>query len=808
MKQVLLHPSLVLPVSVMLLFLPVFSTAQNCTPLSSLKFSGNELKINKLDATGCMAQPFLSQQEMGLAQGYRGNDSMPIAGMFEMTYWIGGIQSGNQQVRVSYRHNAPTCSFLPGPLSNQGTVIAGNEQLWNRIWSVSYADLWHHRYDWESDGIVNKAITAIYSWPGKGNPHFTGYTGLLLPALTAPFYDQNGDGIYNPDHGDYPHPEHVAAGVLAGQMTWSVSNTMGTYSNEANYTPTPFEIAHTVWALPGNDNNLLNNTLFFSRDILLKGSVAYDSVFFGQWERPAVGSLSNDAIGSSPEKATTYYYKLSDTDPAYPDEVSYSGNFPALASTCLSHPLRAVSIMNHPAMGTHAPITTFPTLPIEYYYYMNGLWRDGSPQVFNGAAQQFAYSGDITAADSWTMYNYPPPYGERLAISAIYLGSMAPGERRHIDQAWSFHRKPNSNHLLNVSFLLDRVDTLSHLWANGPLSCTTDHCLPAEEQCVWPGDANNNGIVNQYDIFPIAAAYNNTGTPRESAPVLWMPQSGENWPQSSYNNLNYKYIDTNGDGAVNVFDQNIIRDHYRKKRQHASPELPILSDQPGFYFKEIGVANPDTLLPNQYLMLKLQLDTLADLQAAGGVIEFDTAHFEFNDAPFFYWSTPLYAPLYHEQGKMTFSIGEVQGHTLKPMGYIVLRLKRKSSVNTTAPDTAYIHFTDVRGIYPDGSPYPLGARSQRVILFPGNVSSSAPLADTLPLDCFPNPANETVYVHAPDIQAPAMVQMFDLHGRMILQEPVRQEATALDIAYAPSGTYVIRVSDGRRIWQQRIVVLK
>lgn len=74
-------------------------------------------------------------------------------------------------------------------------------------------------------------------------------------------------------------------------------------------------------------------------------------------------------------------------------------------------------------------------------------------------------------------------------------------------------------------------------------------------QQVWPGDVNNNGIVNEIDFLywgwavgAIGAEREDTGTDWQAypAPAPWM----ENFP----NGLNYYYADCDGDGQVDEQD--------------------------------------------------------------------------------------------------------------------------------------------------------------------------------------------------------------------------------------------------------------
>ncbi len=63
---------------------------------------------------------------------------------------------------------------------------------------------------------------------------------------------------------------------------------------------------------------------------------------------------------------------------------------------------------------------------------------------------------------------------------------------------------------------------------------------------VWPGDTNNDGIVNQSDILPLGLYWGATGSSRNNASLKWEAQSANPWSNSKAT-----YADATGDGVVN-----------------------------------------------------------------------------------------------------------------------------------------------------------------------------------------------------------------------------------------------------------------
>jgi hypothetical protein len=66
---------------------------------------------------------------------------------------------------------------------------------------------------------------------------------------------------------------------------------------------------------------------------------------------------------------------------------------------------------------------------------------------------------------------------------------------------------------------------------------------------VWPGDTNNDRVVNQADVLPIGLHWARTGPARGGASMGWSGQSAQPWTIATST-----YADANGDGTVNQAD--------------------------------------------------------------------------------------------------------------------------------------------------------------------------------------------------------------------------------------------------------------
>ena len=82
-------------------------------------------------------------------------------------------------------------------------------------------------------------------------------------------------------------------------------------------------------------------------------------------------------------------------------------------------------------------------------------------------------------------------------------------------------------------------------------------------QQVWPGDVNNNGIVNNIDVLYWAFANGASGPNRTPPSSAWAPQDlPELWAETFPDGQNFAYADCDGNGNINANDLNVIKDNF------------------------------------------------------------------------------------------------------------------------------------------------------------------------------------------------------------------------------------------------------
>ena len=106
--------------------------------------------------------------------------------------------------------------------------------------------------------------------------------------------------------------------------------------------------------------------------------------------------------------------------------------------------------------------------------------------------------------------------------------------------------------------------------------------LPSKAQDIWPGDINNNGIVNGVDLLYLGIAYGATGAPRTGATTNWQAQPITTpWLQDFPDGINYAYADCNGDGVVDELDlEDALEENFEEVHGDLTPDT-YLNGNPG-----------------------------------------------------------------------------------------------------------------------------------------------------------------------------------------------------------------------------------
>lgn len=358
-----------------------------------------------------------------------------VSSIFAGAIWLGGWELdefGNpanlKMAAQTYRSNTRN-DFWPGPLDASGGTQEAICNRWDKHFTVYDSTIISHLDRFNSGTLdCGEIDRSLRGWPAKGNPYFAAVHGFELPLQDlAPFFDENGDGVYNPCDGDFPIIEmigcettgEVSRVAFADQMTWYVFNDNGGIHTRTTADPIRMEVQTMAFAYQTGDE--VNDMTFYRYKLINKSAITIDSTFFGQWVDADLGCPQDDFIGADTSRSLMFIYNDGSPDgaggcgnvPTYGNEVPMLGvdyfrgpkdeNGIELGMSSFIYYVRS-DLAPNPNMGD-------PVSGQQFYNYLSGTWRDGTPYYGTGNAYQqsgsdetrFVFSDEPSDPNGWSM---------------------------------------------------------------------------------------------------------------------------------------------------------------------------------------------------------------------------------------------------------------------------------------------------------------------------------------------------------------------------------------------------------------------
>ncbi|MEM9921305.1 MAG: T9SS type A sorting domain-containing protein [Bacteroidota bacterium] len=330
--------------------------------------------------------------------------------------------------------------------------------------------------------------------------------------------------------------------------------------------------------------------------------------------------------------------------------------------------------------------------------------------------------------------------------------------------------------------------------------------------CVWPGDTDTNKVVNNFDLLNIGIGFGQSGPMRANASFAWGPQPAVDWPQSTpLTMVNYKHIDTDGDGLIGFGDTTAIPQNWGQV--HMAIADPIISDRedsPPFY------VTPDTVFPNAVLSLPVVLgETDFPAENVYGVafsLTYDadkvvpgSARLSFTNS----WLGAIQSDMisiqkdFHDNGQIDIAVTRIDGQNMTGFGTLAELFITIEDDIFVIGNGGTIHNRGERG-----EPLTFQITNVRMIDFQQNemmvealetaVTINNPLTSTEDvlhhssgISIFPNPAKQRLSIRS-DRHSLKQLQLLNSNGQLLMERQLSGDRTDLNLKQFPQGTYFLK----------------
>lgn len=408
-----------------LLFL-FFGSIPAQSPIPDHAWIGTGRVSARINANGPLVTDFLVPNEDG------DGDSL-ISTVGQIAIWMGAVDpAGNLGLAIQRSDTA--MSDFQGGFRNL-PASAG-------VWKVTKAEIDQHIQDFEADGDVDVVIPSIFSWPGRGNPLSSQLNGFSLDTfsinITAPFVDINFNGLYEPNLGEYPSIGYIIHNTerQPGEIVYMP------FHNKDNAVTAPDQTLHRLncnvvfFSYDCDDATFLEDAVFGSITFQYLGPERLDSLFLAFYVDGNIGNADDDYLGTL--NNSLFFYNSDGSD-----ENGFESHPPLFGFTVLTGLLDSFGtsqnvnsiIPIYTVSDNKPPGTLEPVLPAEYYNYITGRWRDGSPLQEGGTGYQ---SGGPPVS-----HIYPGNPGLPGEWSELSEGNLS-GDRRAVLSSGPATAKPNT----------------------------------------------------------------------------------------------------------------------------------------------------------------------------------------------------------------------------------------------------------------------------------------------------------------------------------------------------------------------------
>lgn len=347
------------------------------------------------------------------------------------------------------------------------------------------------------------------------------------------------------------------------------------------------------------------------------------------------------------------------------------------------------------------------------------------------------------------------------------------------------------------------------------------------EFCVWPGDANNDGIANNYDVLTLGLNYGEMGAERPNATTAWAAQPSPNWNLNASENteVNLKIADCDGNGIINDDDMEVVYQNYGLSHGKTDDEeiedaptlrleIPEEVIEPGNWMDiDIILEGLDGISLEDVYGVAFQIDYTNELDGVE-IIPSDSIEMNFINS----WfnndgadnTLNFYQNLYDLDESSKADIAFVRtnkesvtgdGPILKMSCFITANITGKTQDNIPIE----FHLNTAKIIYEDGTSQDLNAGEASVeIETPVGINT---LLNTQ-IDIYPNPTKDFLQIDLGNLQTHKLT-LYNATGQIVKQTNTHKTGNiTMTTSTLPVGMYVLSIETTEGILHKKIQIIR
>ena len=332
----------------------------------------------------------------------------------------------------------------------------------------------------------------------------------------------------------------------------------------------------------------------------------------------------------------------------------------------------------------------------------------------------------------------------------------------------------------------------------------------AQTVFVWPGDVNDNGVVNHIDLIYLGLHYGLQGPGRDSVSIDWQSHEVPKWLPAQPGRIDPAHADCNGDSTVDILDVMPIEVNHGLDNGFVTADSSSLSNLPtaaalsfDLPSDSIAAGSRDTIWID-YGSAAAPIDSLSGIAAT---ISFDSnlvdsAYTWFGDSWLGTLGTDLITFERSRPGSISFSATRIDRGNATigagRIGGIVVVMDDNLKTHATAESMA-LEFSDVLCLNSEGEVILARTETRAVPVF-------TPMEELAAL-VFPVPAYDALHISLVNpVEGRTEGRLVNVQGQAVRSFEFGEWQYSLSVTDLQAGVYILELVRNNSTLRKRILV--
>jgi hypothetical protein len=302
-------------------------------------------------------------------------------------------------------------------------------------------------------------------------------------------------------------------------------------------------------------------------------------------------------------------------------------------------------------------------------------------------------------------------------------------------------------------------------------------------QKVWPGDANNDDVVDISDFLYLGVGFGATGPARPLASIVWTGQCTDAWSSTFPGGVNYAHADCNGDGVIGFDDTTAVFNNWgyvhakQDDSRSSNYNLYITTDKLHYNISDSIHATISVGYANRYIPNLYGIAYQFEIFATGTIIGVSQSGS---------WLTPK-LKVTRPSTSTQVDIAQSRVNHTDSTGYGVIGTITTKLSGSLQADSIYLLVNHITAVDKTGNPIIINSYARTVTAYPLGVR---PIDNAGRINMYPNPNTGMVRIILGSNGAVNMT-LSDAIGRNVYDQLLSEKINTIDLAKLSDGIYTI-----------------